>query len=80
MPRYVNETADKNRWNAKHYDHIMIVVKKAPVGSPSEKQRLKALADASSKSVSRYVIDAVNAYAGETVLSPLDNESKKKKG
>ncbi len=79
MPRYANETADKNRWNAQHYDHILIVVKKAPDGTLSEKKRLKLLAEAAGKSVSRYVIDAVNAYAGEAVLSPLDNDSKKKK-
>ena len=48
-------------------------------GKSVQKQHLKELAKASGKSVSRYIIDAVNAYAGETVLEPLDDESKRKK-
>ena len=75
-----NYTNKKNEWNADHYVRATIMIKKNPNGfGSSERDRLKALAKAQGKSTSRYIIDAINAYAGENVLSTLDNESKKKK-
>ncbi len=80
MPaRDVNEYQRKNAWNAKHYDPVTIMLRKQPDGTISDKARLKALAGEKGMSVSRYIIEAVNAYAGDTVLSPLDDESKKKR-
>ncbi len=79
MPaRDVNEYRRKNAWNAKHYETVTITLRKQPDGTISDRERLKALAGEKGMSVSRYIIEAVNAYAGETVLFPLDDESKKK--
>ena len=75
-----NRTMSKNKWNTKTYDRIYINVKRdKPNGKSSEKERLKELAEAQGKSTARYIVDAINAYAGETIISVLDNESKKKK-
>lgn len=70
----------KNKWNANHYVRIGIMIKRdAPGEKSSEKEKLVALATAQGKSVSHYIIDAVNAYAGEPILSVLDNDTRKKK-
>ena len=66
-------SAVKNAWMADNYDRVSIMIKKG------ERERLKSAAAAAGVSVSRYVIDAVNAHAGEPLLSVLDDESKKKK-
>ncbi len=77
---FSNRTATKNKWNSKQYVRVFINVKRdAPGKESSEKKKLQELAAAEGKSVSRYIVDAINAYAGEQVLSVLDNESKKKK-
>lgn len=79
-PRDVNEYKRKNAWNAQHYDSISIMLKKNSEGSEiSDKDKLKMLAKEKGVSVSRYIIEAVNAYAGAGTLSPLDDESKKKR-
>ena len=66
-------SAVKNAWMAENYDRVSIMIKKG------ERERLKSAAAIAGVSVSRYVIEAVNAHAGETLLSVLDDESKKKK-
>ncbi len=72
-------TNPKNAWNADHYTRVSIMIKKDSISTSTEKEHLKKLAAAQGKSLSRYIIDAINAYAGETVISVLDNESKKRK-
>ena len=67
-------SAIKNAWMAENYERVTVMIKKG------EKERLKAAAMASGFSVSRYVIEAVNLYSGEKMLSVLDDESKQKKG
>ena len=62
----------KNAWMAKNYDRVSIMLKKG------EGSRLKAVAVADGVSVSRYVIDSINARSGAQVLTPLDDTSKKK--
>ena len=66
-------SAVKNAWMAENYERVTIMIKKG------EKERLKEAAKASGFSVSRYVIESVNAYAGEQILSLLDDTSKQKK-
>lgn len=63
----------KNAWNQENYDRITIMIKKG------EKERLKEAATDSGFSVSRYVIEAINSYAGKPMLSVLDDTSKQKK-
>lgn len=47
---------------------------------PTEQaQALRAAAAQEGKSVSRYITDAINNYAGEILLPPLDDDSKEKK-
>ena len=68
----------KNVWNTAHYVHVSFLVKRdTKSGSCSERERLQELAKLSGKSTSRYIVDAINAYAGEQVISPLDDESRK---
>ena len=69
----------KNAWNAQHYARVTIMIKLDENGRCSEREKLHALAKAQNKSTSRYIVDAINAYAGEQVITVLDNESKKKK-
>ncbi|MBQ9304525.1 hypothetical protein [Butyrivibrio sp.] len=77
---FSSSTSTKNDWNAKTYTRVFISIKRdKPNGKCSEKERLIELAKAQGKSTSRYIIDAINAYAGENVLTILDNDSKKKK-
>ena len=66
-------SAVKNAWMAENYDRVSIMIKKG------ERERLKSAAAIAGVSVSRYVIDAVNTYAGEPLLSVLDDESKRRK-
>lgn len=66
-------SAVKNAWMAENYERVTIMIKKG------EKERLKEAAKDHGFSVSRYVIEAVNAYAGEQILSLLDDTSKQKK-
>ena len=66
-------SAVKNAWMADNYDRVSIMIKKG------ERERLKSAAANAGVSVSRYVIEAVNARAGEPLLSVLDDESKKRK-
>lgn len=65
--------AVKNAWMSENYDRVAISLKKG------EKDLLKSAALAAGVSVSRYVIEAVNAYAGGKLLTLLDDESKKKR-
>lgn len=65
-------SAVHNRWQRKAYDRITFVVKKG------EKEKLKKVSDSFGVSTSRFIIDSVNDRVPGT-LSPLDDESKKKK-
>ena len=80
MPKYAGETQAKNAWNTKHYLNLHFTIRREEDGSSPDKERLLAFANEQGKSVSRLVIDAINAYAGKEILTPLDNQSKKKKG
>lgn len=66
-------SAVKNAWMNENYDRVAISLKKG------ERDLLKSAALAAGVSVSRYVIEAVNAYAGGKLLTLLDDESKKKR-
>lgn len=63
----------KNRYNKKNYDAITFAARKGC------KDILKAAARQSGKSMGRYITDAINDYAGEILLPPLDDDSKEKK-
>lgn len=66
-----SETA-KNAWNARNYDQILISVRKG------EKEKLKeAAAAAGVGSVSRFIIECINAVHPD-LLTVLDDESKKR--
>lgn len=62
----------QNAWKARNYDRITIMVKKG------EKDKLSAAASVAGVSMSRFIIDSVNA-ATPGLLSVLDDESKRKK-
>lgn len=64
--------AAQNAWKARNYDRITIMVKKG------EKDKLSAAASVAGVSMSRFIIDSVNA-AAPGLLSVLDDESKRKK-
>lgn len=66
-------SAVKNAWMNENYDRVTIMIKKG------EKEKLKEAAKNAGKSVSRYVVEAINTHAGEQLLTVLDDESKKKK-
>ena len=75
-----NKPSSKNKWNTAHYVHVSFLVKRdMETGKSLERERLQALAAKAGKSTSRYIVDAINAYAGEQVITPLDDESRKKK-
>ncbi len=63
----------KNQWNEKNYDRVTIMVK------AGEKQILKDAAAEAGKSVSRFIVEAVNQSAGKPLLTVLDDSSKRKK-
>lgn len=63
----------KNDYANAAYDRVTFIVKKG------EKQILQEQARLHDVSVSRYVVDAINAYENQPVLTLLDDESKKKK-
>ncbi len=63
----------KNDYAAAAYDRITFIVKKG------EKDIIQGVARSKNVSVSRYIVDAINAYEGAETLTILDDESKKKK-
>lgn len=67
------QTERKNEYNSRKYERIALVVK------AGDKDRLKAAAEAEGQSVNKLIIDSINAQR-PGLLSPLDDESKKKKG
>ena len=66
-------TERKNEYNNRKYERVTLVVR------AGDKDRLKAAADAEGQSVNKLIIDSINAQR-PGLLSPLDDESKKKKG
>jgi len=66
------QTERKNEYNSRKYERITLMVK------AGERDRLKAAAAAAGISTNKLIIDSINAqHPG--LLSPLDDESKKKK-
>ena len=64
--------AVRNRWNRAHYDKINILIKKG------DKEVLQKAAEEEHVSVSRFIVNAVNAiYPG--LLATLDDTSKRPK-
>ena len=60
------------KWQAKNYETVLLRIRKG------EKDKLKEAAQAAGLSVNRLIINAVNEqFPG--LLSPLDDDSKKKK-
>jgi len=68
------KTSDKakNAWNSRNYDKILVTLKKG------EKERVMTAASAAGCSMSRFVVDAINARS-PGLLTVLDDDSKKKK-
>lgn len=64
--------AAQNAWKARNYDRVTIMVKKC------EKETLSTAAAAAGVSMSRFIIDSINARS-PGLLSVLDDESKKRK-
>ena len=63
----------KNDYATAAYDRVTVIVKKG------EKETLQGIARDRGISVSRYIVDAINAYEAAEVLTVLDDDSKKKK-
>lgn len=66
-------TERKNEYNNRRYERITVMVK------AGDRERLKAAAEAEGQSVNKLIIDSINAQR-PGLLSPLDDDSKKKKG
>ncbi len=52
-------SAVKNKWNAKNYDRIALVVPKG------EKEIIKSVAEQEGKSVNAYILEAVHEKMGQ---------------
>lgn len=65
-------TERKNEYNNRRYERITVMVK------AGDRERLKAAAEAEGQSVNKLIIDSINAQR-PGLLSPLDDDSKKKK-
>ncbi len=65
-----NESQNKatQKYIAANLDQVRFYVQKG------EKDALKAIAKASGKSMAQYIIDAVNAHAGQQILTPSQKE------
>lgn len=65
-PKYYNEVRNKasQRYNSAHLEQVNFRVRKG------EKAVLQAEASARGMSMSQYLVNAVNAYAGKQVLTP----------
>ena len=77
FPEVINlmaKTSDKakNAWNARNYDSVLFTVKKG------EKDKLRAAASAAGVSVSRFIVESINAHS-PGLLTVLDDNSKRKK-
>lgn len=66
------QTERKNEYNSRKYERVALIVK------AGDRDRLKAAAEAEGQSVNKLIIDSINAQR-PGLLSPLDDESKKKK-
>ena len=66
------QTERKNEYNNRRYERVTLMVK------AGDRDRLKAAAEAEGQSVNKLIIDSINAQR-PGLLSPLDDESKKKK-
>lgn len=66
------QTERKNEYNNRRYERITLMVKSG------DRERLKAAAEAEGQSVNKLIIDSINAQR-PGLLSPLDDESRKKK-
>lgn len=66
-------SAAKNQWNEKNYDRVTFMVK------AGEKQILKDAASAAGKSLSRFIVDAINQSEGRSLVTVLDDDSKRRK-
>jgi len=61
-----------SKWQSRNYDRVVFYLRKG------EKEKLSTVAVSAGVSVSRYLVDSVNLRI-PGLLSPLDDESKKKK-
>ena len=66
------QTERKNEYNSRKYERVTLMVK------AGDRERLKAAAEAEGQSVNKLIIDSINAQK-PGLLSPLDDDSKKKK-
>ena len=73
MSKYYNEAGKRatQKYIAANLEDIRFRVRKG------EKERLRAAAREAGDSVTQYIIKAINAYAGETVLTPVMEKSKR---
>ena len=65
-----NTAASQNAWKARAYDRVTFLIRKG------EKERLKAAA--AGQTVNSFIIESLNQRI-PGLLSPLDDQSKKKK-
>ena len=65
-------TASKRAWNGKHYDQIVLSVRKG------DKEKIKAAADASGMSMTAFLVSLINS-ACPGLLSVLDGSVTEKK-
>lgn len=68
----MKQTERKNKYNSRKYERIALVIK------AGERERIKSAAAAAGISVNKLIIDSINAMH-HGLLSPLDNESRRKK-